>query len=305
MSELLLKLFCHCRKKQWSCWRTYMFTMKIMFRFWDVFMFSHLLFRSILWASRWCAVICGSCWVFVVAVVVFWFACLLGLEFFLPQSLTPKWRFTLYLLMCCFALCYLKWEILSCYGWRMRVCGFLLAWTIPCQSAGRSFQEEAVHPAAKESTHWLSHVWEYLYALQAMYTLVPPIRLLVKFRWRDWVFSNLLKAIVGGAVIIALNSPVAVMSFNPLSHAKWFLPVPEQLYILCMCTCLSVLNVFHTVTRICHWLQKQHELSHCLRIKGCVSWGIWLEWVSFHCSYRHPNVSCLEPGAEQLSSAEA
>lgn len=53
-------------------------------------------------------------------------------------------------------------------------------------------------------------------------------------------------------MIIALNSPVAVMSFNPPSHAKQFLPVEEQLYIPCMCTCLSVLNVFHTVTRICH-----------------------------------------------------
>lgn len=34
----------------------------------------------------------------------------LGWSFF-ASNMTSKWRFTLYLLMCCFALSYLKWEI--------------------------------------------------------------------------------------------------------------------------------------------------------------------------------------------------
>ena len=55
MSEwlLIVSLSCHCRKQCRSCWRTWTFTMRIIFPFWGVFMFSHLLFRSILWASRW------------------------------------------------------------------------------------------------------------------------------------------------------------------------------------------------------------------------------------------------------------
>jgi len=52
-------------------------------------------------------------------------------------------------------------------------------------------------------------------------------------------------------VIIALNSNIAIMSLNPPSHTEQFLLPLEEQYILCMCTCLLVLNVFHTVIRIC------------------------------------------------------
>lgn len=61
---------------------------------------------------------------------------------FLFQSMTSEKVFvlSLCLLFCCFAPCFLKGrQMLSCYGQRVVS---LVVWMMPCQSTGRSFQEE-------------------------------------------------------------------------------------------------------------------------------------------------------------------